>query len=87
MTGVPCPTCGTTRAAVALLHGDIGAAFLANPLAALAAVVFVLGGALAVVWGLAKGPVLVLPWRLTPALRAGIVAILAANWAWVIAHR
>lgn len=87
VTGVPCPTCGTTRAAVALLDGDIGAALLANPLAAVAAVAFVLGGALAAVWAWSGGPLPELPRRLSPALRAGIVAALIANWAWVIAHR
>ena len=30
--GVPCPTCGTTRAAFALARGDFAAAFALNPL-------------------------------------------------------
>ena len=30
--GVPCPTCGTTRALVALLKGNFGDAFHINPL-------------------------------------------------------
>jgi hypothetical protein len=34
LTGLPCPTCGTTRAALALSHGQLTAAFAANPLAA-----------------------------------------------------
>ncbi len=86
-TGVPCPTCGTTRTAVALLSGDFPAALLANPLAAVVAVGFVVGGALAVIWVCARGPAPVLSQRISPALRAAIVAVLLANWAWVIAHR
>ncbi|HEV3410228.1 MAG TPA: DUF2752 domain-containing protein, partial [Chthoniobacterales bacterium] len=31
--GIPCLTCGSTRAALALLHGDIFAAWKFNPLA------------------------------------------------------
>ena len=31
--GIPCVTCGSTRAAVALLNGDVSAAWMWNPLA------------------------------------------------------
>jgi hypothetical protein len=30
--GVPCPTCGSTRCALALAHGDIRSALLLNPM-------------------------------------------------------
>ncbi len=33
ITGHPCPTCGATRAAIALFHGNIFAAWHWNPLA------------------------------------------------------
>ena len=32
LTGLPCPLCGTTRAAAALLHGDVPAALAMHPL-------------------------------------------------------
>jgi hypothetical protein len=36
LTGAPCPTCGTTRAAAALSQGHLAEAFAVNPLAAAA---------------------------------------------------
>jgi hypothetical protein len=39
VTGHPCPTCGSTRAAMAMLHGRVAEAFEMNPLFTL-----VLGG-------------------------------------------
>lgn len=86
LTGIPCPTCGTTRAAVALLHGDIPAALQANPLAALAGVGFVLGGLVALAWAWARGPLPALPGRLHWSVRAVVLALVAANWAWVMSH-
>jgi hypothetical protein len=37
LTGLPCPTCGATRGAAALLRGDVGEAFAMNPLLMLVA--------------------------------------------------
>ena len=39
LTGIPCPLCGTTRACVSLLHGDVASALRINPLAVVAMVV------------------------------------------------
>lgn len=88
-TGIPCPTCGTTRATVALLHGEVGIAFSLNPLATLAGMVFVLGGILAVAWVWVKAPLPQLPSSLSlgRALASGLVLALLANWAWLLAHR
>ncbi len=86
LTGVPCATCGTTRAAVALLRGDVVSALAANPGAALAGVAFLLGGVLAPLWLAAGGRV---PDLAAPApawLRLVIVAAIATNWLWVIAR-
>jgi hypothetical protein len=86
-TGLPCATCGATRAAVFLAHGEPVRALLASPLAALAA---------ALAWGFALLALVRLalgrPWpRVAPgAARAAAMAgglALLANWTYlVIAH-
>ncbi len=86
-TGVPCATCGMTRAFVRLAHGDAAGALAASPLGALAA---------ALAWAFALlallRPAVGRPWpRVGPraARAAGLLggAALLANWAYlVIAH-
>ena len=86
LTGFPCPTCGTTRAATAILDGNLIAAFSANPLAAAAGLLFVVGAPLATLWAVARWPVpvSVLPTPLPMWVRIGAVALIAANWLYVI---
>jgi hypothetical protein len=79
-TGIPCAACGGTRATFAILRGDVGAALALNPGVTLLLV-------LIPAW---------LLWRATarraaPALGAGltaaiILALFAANWAYVLWH-
>ncbi len=85
--GIPCATCGMTRAFVFLARGDLGRALAASPLGALAA---------ALAWALALAALLRLAvgWRWPPvpqpvarAVAAVGLCALLANWAWlVIAH-
>lgn len=87
LTGLPCPTCGATRAAYQFLHGNFGAAFFFNPLAFftyLALLVFDLYAA-AVLTARAPrfrlknfSPTEKLVWR-------GVaVALLAGNWLYLL---
>jgi hypothetical protein len=86
ITGLPCPTCGSTRAAADLARLDLAGGFSMNPLAVVA--IGLLGA-----WGLAdlllmaRGRALAL--EVGPAvargLRAGAVVAIVANWAYLIA--
>ena len=84
LTGVPCLSCGTTRAAVAFLDGRPLDALAANPLAALAGGAFVLGGLAAPLWVAVRLPAPDLAAPLAPWARIAIIVVLLANWAWVI---
>jgi len=84
LSGFPCPTCGTTRAATAFFHGDLAAAVTANPLAAVAGFLFVFGAPFAVLWAVIRLPVPVLPTPLPMWVRIGAVGLVAANWIYVI---
>jgi hypothetical protein len=86
LAGIPCATCGMTRAFVALAHGEVAAAFAASPLGALLA-----GGlwllALADAGRFALGARLpgLGPRAARAAVAAGVVALFA-NWAWLVAR-
>jgi hypothetical protein len=83
VTGLPCPTCGSTRAILALARLDLAGAVALNPLAAAAALVFLAGGLLAAVAALAGRP-LREPQRYPTAARLALLAAVAANWVWVL---
>ena len=84
LTGIPCPSCGTTRAATAFLQGDLMTAFINNPLAALAGLLFVVGAPIAVIWTTAQWPVPSLSNPLPLWVRIGAVFLIAANWLYLI---
>jgi Protein of unknown function (DUF2752) len=85
-TGVACPTCGGTRAVLALGRGDLPAAVVENPLVAAGAVLLGLWFLYAVA-ATARPRLRVTP-RLAPAearnLRLGAAAALAGTWVYEI---
>jgi len=85
LTGLPCPTCGTAHAALALARLDLPHAIAFNPLATVGALVFLLGGAAAAVASLAGRP-LAEPRLSGPATRSAALLAVAANWAWLLVH-
>ncbi len=86
---LPCPSCGSTRALLALGQGQLGVALAANPL-----FVLVLGlmAAAACLWlgALALGRPLP-PWvgqlerSWPPWLRLAVASALVVNWLWLVA--
>jgi hypothetical protein len=82
LTGVPCPFCGLTTAALALVRGHVGAAFAASPL------IFGLAA-----FAVAVGPLVVLratgvlgdprPWSPQRRHRTGLFALLLAAASWL----
>lgn len=86
VTGIPCPTCGTTRSGLALLEGRLADALLYNPLFTIAAVAFVIGGLVAPLWAWRRGIAPSFPSPLPRWSRLVVVVAIVANWAWVIVH-
>ncbi|MDX2018160.1 MAG: DUF2752 domain-containing protein [Planctomycetota bacterium] len=81
-TGLPCPTCGSTRAILALTRLDPAEALRLNPLVAALALLTPMLIALWVVFTRAKRPQLS-----ATAITLAIVAALGANWAYLLLTR
>ena len=90
LTGLPCPTCGATRAAWQFLHGHFAASLRFNPLAFLAYCGIVVFDLYALVALILRAPRLRLI-NFTPNerifLRSLAVALIAANWLYLLAAR
>jgi len=84
LTGLPCPTCGTTRAAVAFLHGDLVSAFVSNPLATLIGILFIAGAPIAALWVVSDGSGVEVPQKPPWWLRWILVGVIAVNWLYLI---
>ena len=85
LAGFPCPTCGATRAAIALVRLDPMAAWVSNPLVTLTYVAFLAGGLIAGIAAAAGHP-FPEPRRFSPAFRAAAWSAAALNWIWVLVH-
>jgi hypothetical protein len=86
LTGLPCPTCGSTRALGRLFALDVAGAWAMNPFTTVAAVGMA-AWALADLALLPRGQAIdveVTP-RLGFALRVGALVLFLANWAYLLA--
>ena len=85
-TGLPCPTCGTTRMVDALLHGEIGVAVAWNPLVFLGlttVTLWAVATTLRHLMGLPPLRIIVGRWE-RASLRIGAVATLLTGWAYLV---
>ncbi len=88
-SGWPCLSCGGTRAARAVLHGDLPAALAWNPLvtAILAvAAMYIVYAAIVCLFRLPRVRVSAVAPSAAIAIRIGVVIGLAANWIYLIAR-
>lgn len=85
LSGIPCPTCGSTRSIVHLSHGHIFDSLIMNPLVSLCAIAAVLSFAYSLVTLMFDLPRfgLVLSEREKDSVRVGAVLLVLANWAYL----
>jgi hypothetical protein len=89
VTGYPCLTCGATRCTIAFLHGNLPLAWSWNPLAFCALCAVALFDVYALIVLAARAPRLrVIDWtsRETNAVRLAVIAVILANWAYLVTH-
>lgn len=84
LVGIPCLTCGSTRAGVALSRLDLVSALTLNPLAAVAWVLLVGGGLVAGVMAVWNAPLREPDWRLSLPMRWLLVVVFLTNWAYLV---
>jgi Protein of unknown function (DUF2752) len=86
LTGIPCPTCGSTRSVVHLSHGDILSAFIMNPLTTLCLILAVLYFIYSLVSAAFDLPRIcfLLTNKEKNVVRAGVVLLLLMQWAYLI---
>lgn len=84
ITGMPCATCGSTRAVIALAQGDPLRAFMLNPL--VMSLLFAVPAWLVVRWRRSRTSAEARPWSGSQRTVACIafLALFAANWVYVI---
>jgi hypothetical protein len=85
-TGLPCVTCGATRALLALVRGEPSVAFMLNPfvpLAALAASLYVLYSVATLVNGRRRLRARVTAWEAF-VLRGSVIATSTVVWVWLV---
>jgi uncharacterized protein DUF2752 len=90
LTGLPCPTCGATRSAIALVHGDLLGAIQQNPLMVVCyglSFVINLYAAAVLLFRLPRPRLASLPAKVKRMLGMLVAAALGANWIYLLAHR
>ena len=84
LTGLPCPGCGSTRAALALADFRFLEALTTYPLPTVAWMLFVCGGVVAGLWAGSGRPLPPFPTRLPLVARGMILGAVVAYWLFAI---
>jgi uncharacterized protein DUF2752 len=86
LAGVPCPTCGSTRAIVHLSHGEITSALAMNPIVSLVIVLSVLYFFYSVITQAFDCPRIgfILTEREKNAARVAAMLLLLTHWGWLV---
>lgn len=85
LLGVPCPTCGTTRAVALLLQGDVCGAFEMQPLAmTVVALLVPMSMAVRLALGAHRAKRLWLSIVRLPVFWFAVVIVILSNWVYVI---
>jgi len=82
LTGIACPSCGFTRGAISLLHGQVAQAWLYNPLLYTVLALFSAAIAFRIIW--ARRVSISLTSKERKAAWAVAGTLFFANWAYVI---
>lgn len=83
LAGIPCPTCGGTRALVAAVTGHWGDALAWNPAVGVLGILLLLLLPLGAAWLASGRPGPRIPRELSPATRWGAAVLLALHWAYL----
>jgi len=85
-TGIPCPSCGTTRSLVHLAHGDIAGSLILNPLFFLVMMTVLFAFcARSVLLPFSRSRFMLIPTRREGTLlRSGMAVLFLANWIYLI---
>jgi Protein of unknown function (DUF2752) len=89
LTGIPCPTCGATRCALALAHGNLAGAWIRNPFMFVCYVgtgLLDLYAATVVLFRLPRIRLANLPAEIKHRLCVIVAIALAINWCYLLAH-
>lgn len=90
ITGIPCPSCGSTRSIVTLMHGNISEALLLNPFGLIIAAIM-LSVPLWIIFDMLTGKKTLLEFYLRaevfirkPPVASVIICLILSNWIWNI---
>lgn len=89
LTSFPCPTCGSTRAVLLLVHGEVGASLSMNPLVSLCS----MGACLVFPYGLLAyllrlpRPSVELSVHEHVVARVAVVVLVLMNWSYLLSAR